>query len=138
MEHRKRKRVWCHVFTIATLAIAQLAMAQDVMKVAPDTHKVLLENDEVRVLSVLIKPGEKVPMHSHPANVGYFLGPAKVKLTLPDGTTQEREIKADVASWSGPATHAVENIGATDLREVQIELKRPVGKSAGAESMKMK
>ena len=43
-------------------------LAQDVMTVAggPETHKVVLDNDQVRMLDVRIQPGQKVAMHSHP------------------------------------------------------------------------
>jgi quercetin dioxygenase-like cupin family protein len=98
--------------------------AQDVMKVGADTHSVLLENDNVRVLKVSIKPGGKVPMHSHTHNVAYYLSDAKVKITMPDGKTAERELKAGTSSWSEAVTHAVENVGSTELQEIQIELKK--------------
>ena len=106
------------------------ALAQDVVKVSPETHKVLLENDQVRVLDVRVKPGEKVPMHSHPANVVYFLSDAKTKFTYPDGKTEEREGKAGAAVWSEAVTHATENVGAAMLHVVQIELKGAVKKRA--------
>ena len=38
----------------------------DAVKVAPESYKVLLENDRVRVLEYRIKPGYKNAMHSHP------------------------------------------------------------------------
>jgi len=106
------------------LFVAGIIYAQDVMKVAPDSHTVLLENDQVRVLKVIMKPGQKAPMHSHPHNVAYYLSDAKVKITLPDGKTQEREIKAGSSSWSEATTHMAENIGSTELQEIQIELKK--------------
>jgi len=105
------------------LLIAAAASAQDVVQVGGDSHKVILENPQVRVLAVTIKPGEKVPMHSHPASVSYILSDGKLRVTLPDGKTSEREPKAGTASWSEPVTHAVENIGSSDYTQVQIELK---------------
>jgi quercetin dioxygenase-like cupin family protein len=106
------------------LFVAGIIYAQDVMKVAPDSHTVLLENDQVRVLKVVMKPGQKAPMHSHPHNVAYYLSDAKVKITLPDGKTQEREIKAGSSTWNEATTHMAENIGSTELQEIQIELKK--------------
>ena len=100
-------------------------LAQDVTKVAggPETHKVVLDNDQVRMLDVRIPPGQKVAMHSHPANVVYYITDYKVKVTSPDGKTTIREGKAGAATSSGPITHAVENIGPAELHLVQIELK---------------
>jgi quercetin dioxygenase-like cupin family protein len=111
--------------TLLLLFATGTALAQDVLKVSPETHKVLLENDQVRVLDARMKPGEKVAMHSHPANVAYFLTDGKLKITFPDGKTEEREVKAGVAAWSEGVTHAAENVGTTEFHELQIELKKP-------------
>ena len=115
-----------------TTAIAGIALlagawanAQDVVQVGGDTHKVLLENAQVRVLAVKLKPGEKVPMHSHPASVSYVLTDGKLHITLADGKTVDKEPKAGAATWSDAVTHAVENVGSSDFTQVQIELKAP-------------
>ena len=118
-----------HRFALTTVVagVALLAsigtMAQDVVQVGGDTHKVLLENAQVRVLAVKIKAGEKVPMHSHPASVSYVLSDGKLRITLADGKTVDKEPKAGAASWSEAVTHAVENVGTSDFTQVQIELK---------------
>ena len=116
------------VYSLSSIAglllfAAASASAQDVVQVAGDSHKVLLENAQVRVLAVSLKPGQKAPMHSHPANVSYVLSDGKLRVTMPDGKTVEREPKAGTASWGEPVTHAVENIGTTEFTQVQIELK---------------
>src|ERR1019366_8052692 len=76
------------------------ALAQDVMTVAggPETHKVVLDNDQVRVLDVRIQPGQKVAMHSHPANVVYYVSDAKVK----------GSIARSVGERGGGKSHCVE------------------------------
>jgi len=112
----------CAIAGLLLFATAS-ARAQDVVQVAGDSHKVLLENAQVRVLAVSLKPGQKAPMHSHPANVSYVLSDGKLRVTMPDGKTVEREPKAGTASWGEPVTHAVENIGTTEFTQVQIELK---------------
>ena len=105
------------------LSTAGSTHAQDPTKVSPETHKVILENERVRVLEVRVKPGEKVPMHSHPANVVYFLNNAKERFTFPDGTTKDRDDTLGVASWSEAVTHSAENTGITEIHVVQVELK---------------
>jgi quercetin dioxygenase-like cupin family protein len=82
---------------LLTVVLSAIAAAQDVVKVSPETHKVLLENARIRVLDVHVKPGEHVAMHSHPAGILYYLSDA--------------------------TTHAVQNIGATELHEVHTEMK---------------
>ncbi len=107
----------------AALAAPALLRAQDVVQVAGDSHKVILENAQVRVLAVSLKPGQKAPMHAHPANVSYVLGDGKLRITMADGKTVDKEPKAGTASWSEAVTHAVENVGTTEFTQVQIELK---------------
>lgn len=97
--------------------------AQDVVKVSPETHFVLLDNEHVRVLDVHTKPGEKIGMHSHPDSTVYFLTDGKLKITYPNGKTEERIVKAGTAVWSKAVTHAVENVGTTEFHEVHVELK---------------
>ena len=109
--------------TLLLLAAAAMGLAQDVVTVSPETHIVLLENDQVRVLGVRIKPGEKVAMHSHPPNVVYYLSDGKIRLSSPGGKTEDREVKAGTAIWSEAAKHAAENVGNVEFTEVQIELK---------------
>jgi quercetin dioxygenase-like cupin family protein len=114
------------------LVASMSAQPQDVVKVSPQTHSVILENAQVRVLDVHVKPGERVAMHSHPAGILYYLSDAKLRITYPDGKTGEREVKAGTAIWSEAVTHAAENIGPTELHEVQTELKETAQKSEPA------
>jgi quercetin dioxygenase-like cupin family protein len=111
------------VISFMTLAMP-VVRAQDMVKVAPKNCKVLLDNDRVRVIRVVTKPGEKIEMHSHPANITYALTSGKVKFTLSDGKTEEREMKAGQAIWSEAASHSADNIGTTEARVVVIELKK--------------
>lgn len=111
------------MLTAWLLVVAAEATAQDVARVSPETHKVLIENDHVRVFDVQLKPGEKVAMHSHPAGLLYYLSDARLKITYPDGKTEVREVKSGTAVWSEAVTHAVENVGPTGLHEVHTELK---------------
>lgn len=122
MTHWHRVLV-CILFT-NVLSVVALVPAQDVVKVS-ETHKVLLENEHVRVLDFHVKPGEKVGMHSHPASVVYYLTDAKVKYTYSDGRTQERTVEAGTAFWIDPVTHDVQNVGANEFHGLHIELKEP-------------
>jgi quercetin dioxygenase-like cupin family protein len=116
-------RIGVRLVAGSVLLAAATAQAQDVIQVAGDSHTVLLDNAQVRVLAVTIKPGQKAPMHSHPANVVYVLNGGKVRITTPDGKSVEKEPKTGATVWSEATTHEVENIGTTELKQVQIELK---------------
>lgn len=108
----------------AGVALGGRAYAQDPAKVDASHFKVVFENDRVRVLEYQSKPGEKNPTHSHPAHLIYAVTGGKVKHTLPDGKTAEREMTAGGVAWSDPTTHASENIGAGALRAILVELKK--------------
>ncbi len=113
--------------TVALFFATGTALGQDVTKVAggAETHKVVLENAQVRVFDVRVQPGQRVAMHSHPASVVYFLTDTKQKFTYPDGKTEEREFKAGTAIWRDAVTHAAENVATTESHLVHIELKGP-------------
>lgn len=122
----KNSRLLALSIPLITLFIFAMPIvrAQDMVKVAPKNCKVLLENDQVRVVRVVLKPGEKLEMHSHPANIVYAFSSGKAKYTSPDGKTQERETKAGQAVWSDAVTHSAENVGAAETRVLVIELKK--------------
>lgn len=101
------------------------AHAQDPVKASPQYYKVLLENDQVRVLEYRLKAGEKEPMHSHPAGVVYVLSGAKLKISYPDGRTEEKAAAAGETIWRDPTTHAIENVGNTEAHAIAIDLKTP-------------
>ena len=84
--------------------------------------KVLAEDDKVRVLKYMPEAGNKTPMHSHPATVLYVIKGGKVKITMPDGSTRDGELKTGEALLRPPVTHADEAIDS--LEAILIELKK--------------
>ena len=73
------------LLALGVFAGAQDVQAQDPVKLSPNLYKILLENDQVRVLEYRVKPGDKEPMHSHPAGVVYVFTDGRAKTTTPDG-----------------------------------------------------
>lgn len=111
--------------TVAFAITSRVTTAQDPVKLSPQYYKVLLENDQVRVLEYRLKPGEKEPMHTHAQGVLYIFGDAKLRSTNPDGRTEEIAGGAGEAHWRTPVTHAMENIGYTDAHALVVEVKNP-------------
>ena len=107
---------------ILVLFTAIWVLAQDRKAVDP-SMKILLENGRVRVQEHYLKPGQKIGMHSHPDKVIYAVNDWKVRETYPDGTSRVVEGKAGTAVWGTAKTHAVENIGTTEVRNIVVELK---------------
>ena len=116
---------------------ASPAMAQDSVKVDPKHNKVEFENDQVRVLRTHVAPKESIPMHEHPANIVIWLTDSRNKVTLADGTTQERQSKAGSVSYRPGEKHAVQNMSDKDYEVIIVELKakpaatNPVAKKQG-------
>lgn len=100
------------------------AVAQDLAKVNPKHVKVLLDNDEVRVLELSIPPGESTGMHSHGKNLVYFVTGGSAKQTLPDGKSTQMTRSPGEALWSEPVTHDTTNIGKAPVKAVVVELKK--------------
>ena len=113
------------------LALAALAVvfgvavghAQDPVKSNPKHYHVLVDNPQVRVLHVVVGPGEKTTMHEHPDNVTVLLTDGKIAFTGADGKSQTVDAKAGQALWSGPQKHMGANLGATALEAIVVELK---------------
>jgi alpha-beta hydrolase superfamily lysophospholipase len=102
---------------------ASTGLAQDPVKVAPANYKVLLENDRVRVLEALLKPGEKTPQHSHTARVVYMLSDHSAVFRFPDGHVMHSKSKAGDTVWRDPVVHSEENDGKTDSHAILVEFK---------------
>jgi quercetin dioxygenase-like cupin family protein len=45
----------------------------DGVTAAPDHHKVLFENDQVRVIETTVRVGDTTPVHTHPRTVMYVV-----------------------------------------------------------------
>lgn len=95
----------------------------DIVKISPDVHQVLFENDAIRVLEVTVKPGARVPMHTNPENVNYIVKPGTLRLIEPDGSSVDLNLSERQVIPAPVGRHAVENIGATEVRTICIELK---------------
>lgn len=103
----------------------------DAVGAAPDSHVVLLENDEVRVVRVRIPAGEKEPAHTHrnpsvmivyqPTRIRYFGADGKAEFESPVGP---RPASASEQQWMEPeGLHAVENVDTIAYEAYRIELK---------------
>jgi quinol monooxygenase YgiN/quercetin dioxygenase-like cupin family protein len=113
-------------FSVVTVALLSVGvLAQDPVPLYPDNYKVLLENDQVRVLDFQLKKGAKERLHSHPAAVTYVISPFKIRFTFADGSSKIREGKAGDVFYGDAISHSPENIGDTDAHGILVELKKP-------------
>ncbi len=118
-----RRSCWIVLFFL-TLVVTRAA-AQDAAAVTPKVVKVKLENDRVRVLDYVNDPGDKEGWHSHPAFVVYVVSGGTLRISTPDGKSNDVEFKAGDVLYRAPLTHSTENIGKTRLHAIIVELKTP-------------
>ena len=100
-----------------------IVAAQDAVKVDPKHYSVVSENERVRIVKVHYDVHEKSVMHSHPNSVAVFLSDGKVKMTMPDGKTQDMNVKAGDSMYTAAGTHLPENVGDKPFDLILVELK---------------
>lgn len=96
----------------------------DIVQLSPDVHRVVFENETIRLLEVCVPPGARVPMHTNPENINYILQGGTLRLVNPDASALELQLTAKQVIPAPVGRHAVENIGETEVRTLCIELKR--------------
>lgn len=97
--------------------------SDDAVTIAPHVHEVIFENDKLRVLKVIVRPQDKADMHWHPENINYILKSGTLRFTKPDGSIVDIDLTEGQVTSSPESSHAVENIGNTEVQTIQVELK---------------
>ena len=126
--------MWRHVAVAAQPSMpAECAWPDslDAVKAAPKNHRVILENQHVRVLDVTVAPGEREPLHAHCLpSVMYLMQEGVYRDYDGTGRVVEEVKLAPPASqfpmtlWLEPqAPHSVHNLDTRPTRLLRIELK---------------
>ena len=111
--------------------------ALDAVAAAPANHKVLFENDRLRVLEVVVPPGEGEPVHHHRWPSVFVFDSLKppVHDVSPAGEVlpPNRDVMAALQAWDGQGclvvrmapqpAGSVENASDTPIHGVRIEMK---------------
>ena len=103
----------------------------DALIAAPEHHRLLYENDRVRVLEVRIPSGQRVPMHTHrwPAVLhlqtwSEHLRRDETGKVVYDSRDAQPLPEIPAVVWCEPLPpHSVENIGNAELLVLSVELK---------------
>jgi quercetin dioxygenase-like cupin family protein len=125
-----------HLFAVevkAAPAGAPAAIApseREAVVVDPTHHNVILENDHVRVFEALAAPGDTSPMHTHPPTAIISLAAARMKMTLPDGSTSIFDLHPAQALWIEDVEHSWEVLAGL-VHGFGVEVKAARGATAG-------
>jgi hypothetical protein len=105
--------------------------SMDAVSAAPANHKVLYEDEKVRILEVTVAPGEKENMHFHRwPSILIVDSPAKKKEYTSDGKAvvtdkPSADTPLPIIIRMGPTKpHAIENLDTNSLHLYRIELKQ--------------
>lgn len=97
--------------------------SDDAVTIAPDIHKLVYDDKQLRILDIRIKPGEHAALHRHPRNITYILKGGTLRFTDDVGKTRD-VVFADNQTGHMPETlHEVDNIGQREIHAIQIEFK---------------
>ena len=123
------------LLAIISVQVAEGTDRFDALAAAPGNHRVLFENDQVRVLSLTVGPGETEPPHHHPLPSVFHIDETQPSTDIDytvqaDGTLVETGRRALPAGPPPPALwfppqglHAVRNDGPGTYRAIRVELK---------------
>jgi hypothetical protein len=117
---------------LAVLGLASNAGAQDPLKILPDSYRLELENEWVRVVHVRYAPHAKLPAHDHPTVPTAFVylndaGPVLFKhIGLSYGVIGRPATVAGAIRLARAVqeVHEVENPGDTPSEFLRVEFKR--------------
>ncbi len=98
-------------------------MSDDPVRTDPDKYSVVFENERVRVLEYVDRPGDRTTMHTHPDSVMYTLSSFRRRLYGGDGESRDVDIASGTTGWLPAQRHAGHNVGDTDTHVIFVELK---------------
>jgi hypothetical protein len=96
----------------------------DPVRLAPASYRVLMENQQVRVLRARIGAKQSVPFHEHALNrVVVYLSDAHLRITGERGDVTESKGAAGDIRWAGLSKHAETNLAASAFDVLVVEVK---------------
>ena len=99
--------------------------ANDPLKLDPAHYKLEIDNNQVRVLRLRLRQGEKTPLHAQPfERLLVPLTPARLKVSDAKGAARTvTHAKADML-WLTPGDQAEENLGDQPYEALIVEFKK--------------
>lgn len=103
----------------------------DALAAAPEHHKLLMENDLVRVIDTLIPPGEVTNIHTHkwPASLyiiswsDFIRYDAEGNVMVDSRKLSQAPLPSSAIWTEALKPHALENVGENDIHIISVEIK---------------
>ena len=99
--------------------------AMDPAKVAPGVYKVVADTLNLRLLEIVVNPGDSIALHSHPDYSLYIIEGGTAEFIAKDGSKHTQELSAGMGMITPAETHAAKNTGATTVRIITTDVYRP-------------
>lgn len=100
----------------------QKKVIEEIVATNPTNTTVKIENDYIKVVEFIIKPGDKLPLHKGGPRAVYSLSDYKLKWAEGDQETEKEWTKGHT-HWHNAIEHAAENIGDTDANYLVVTRK---------------
>lgn len=110
------------LFLIFHMSHAYADIAPSAHIASPQHYEVLLDNSEVLVLRMVLKPGESDAWHSHKAETVYFEKGGKAEIKTSEGV-MKLDIPDQHTMWHGAWEHQVSNVGDATIIAIIVEEK---------------
>lgn len=111
--------------TTGTALMPDFDATMDATGVAGYPASILADSLNVKAYEFVAKPGDSIPMHSHPDHMIYVLEGGTAEIKAKDGNAQIVEFKKGTSMISGPQSHSAKNTGTTDVKLLIVHIYRP-------------
>jgi hypothetical protein len=118
MAHNSRIALYC------VSAVAFAVAGSSPLLAAESIQKVLAENEKVKVIDVVERPGDTGPMTSRLGLVVHWVSGGTVERTYADGTKEVVTRKSgETALIAEKRPYSVKNVGKTTTHLIEVQLK---------------
>ncbi len=123
-----RLTIWVAITASLAIVAAPGASSQEMPgahEASPNIYHVLAENEMMRLLLAIWKPGDRDKWHSHPPTAVYYITDCHVRAFFPDGSQRDLQRVGGIgrARDISVTSHSIQNIGSSECRILLVEIK---------------
>jgi len=105
----------------------------DALRAAPSQHRLIFENDSIRIIELILAPGQETPPHSHSDGIVWVTSNSQVVISDFSGGSTSAARKDTVSLRADQVNvyreekaiqlHSIKNVGTEEYREYRVEFK---------------